>query len=123
MDNNLFSRRRTNFPVVTKMLLLAIYRAQKYVLICRDCPRQRQGRSLWAINACMKVARRVLSPGKGIMFTCRKIVASSAETSSLGAKSFRAAQQMLNAQNFISSPLSTLRIKVHIGRICENRNC
>ena len=71
----------------------------------------------------MKVARIVLSPGKGVMFTCRKIVASSAETSSSGARSFRAALQMLNAQSFISSPLSTRSIKVHIAQICENRNC
>ena len=70
-----------------------------------------------------EVARRVLSPGKGIAFTGRKIVASSAKTSRSGAnvaKSFRSAGQMLNTQSFISSPLSTLPIKV---RVCENRSC
>ena len=42
---------------------------------------------------------------------------------SSGAKSFRAARKMLNAQSFIYSPLSTWRIKVRIARICENRSC
>ena len=45
------------------------------------------------------------------------------ETSSSGAKSFRAALLMLSAQSFISSPMSSRRIKVCIEGICENRSC
>ena len=45
------------------------------------------------------------------------------ETSSSGANSFRAARRMLSAQSFISSPMSSLRIKVCIAGICENRSC
>ena len=56
--------------------------------------------------------QEILSPGKDTAFKGRKTVANSAETSSLGAKSFRAALQMLNAQSFISSPFSTLHIKM-----------
>ena len=51
------------FPVVTVVLLLARYRAQNYVLICYDKSRQQQSRSLWGINACMRVDKRVWSPG------------------------------------------------------------
>ena len=109
VDNNSFSRWTTICsPVVA--VLLARYRAQNYVLMFRDYLLQRQGRSLWGINACMRVARRDLSPGKGITFTCRKIVASLSctETSSSGTKSFCVVLQMLNAQSFISSPMSPL---------------
>ena len=49
---------------------------QNYILICRDYSRQRQGRSFWGINACMRVTRRVLSPEKGTTFISREIVAS-----------------------------------------------
>ena len=72
----------------------------------------------------MGVARRVLSPGKGITFTGREIVASIAKqhkTSSSGAKTFRAALLMLNAQCYISNPTSSLRTKVCITEIWENR--
>ena len=70
--------------------------AQNYVLICLDHQQQWQGRSFWGTNACMRVARRVLSSGKGTTFTGREIVATSAETSTSGAKSsFRAALRML----------------------------
>ena len=62
----------------------------------------------------MWVARRVLSPWKGTMFTGRETMASHAETSSLGSKSSRAALRMLNAQSFISSSLSTL----HSIKVC-----
>ena len=64
----------------------------------------------------MRVARRVLSLGKGTAFTGREIVASSQDTPSLGYNSFSALLQMLNAQSFIlgSSPSLTLLIKVHI---------
>ena len=72
-------------------------------------------------NKC--VPEGVLSPGKGTTFAGREIGASSAKTFNSGAKSFRAAQRMLNAQCFISSPLSTRGIKVRITRICENRSC
>ena len=57
-------------------------------MICRNYLWQWHGRSLLGINPRMKVARRVLSPGKGITFTSRKIVDSSAETSSSGGKHF-----------------------------------
>ena len=61
----------------------------------------------------MRVARRVLNPGKGKTFTGREIVASRS-----GAKSFGAELLLLNAQSFISSLLLTRHIKVHIAQIC-----
>ena len=45
------------------------------------------------------------------------------QTSNSGAKSFRAGLRMLNAQSFISSPMSSRCIKVCIAGICENMNC
>ena len=45
------------------------------------------------------------------------------ETSSSGAKSFRAARRMLSAQSFISSPMSSRRIKVCNAGFCEKWGC
>ena len=54
-------------------------------------------------EGCQKII--CLSLGKGTTFTCRETVESRAETSNLGAKSFRAALLMLYAQSFIFSPI------------------
>ena len=57
----------------------------------------------------------------GTTFTGRQIVASIAEMSSSGAKSFRAARQLLSTQSFISSPLSTRHIKERIAECAKTR--
>ena len=94
-------------------------------LIRRDHQRPRQGRSFWGINACMRVARRVLSPGKGVQRSLAdkswQAMPSIAEMSSSGAKSFRAARQLLSTQSFISSPLSTRHIKERIAECAKTR--
>ena len=81
------------------------------------------GEGFSTLNACMRVARRISGPGKGTTFTGRRIVASRAEISSSGTKSILAGLLMLNAQSFISSPLSTRGIKVLIAEICDNKSC
>ena len=53
-----------------------MYRAQNFVLKCRDYRLQRQGRSFWGTNGCMRVARGDLSARKGIKFTSRETMAS-----------------------------------------------
>ena len=45
-----------------------------FLLISREHPLQQQGRPFWGIYACMRVARRVLSPGKGTMFNGKETV-------------------------------------------------